>query len=69
MTWQDIVVLIIVVTAIIILVMNMVQSFRHKDSCSSCRHGKDNNAKHTSTKCYGTDACAGCPLHDSCHKY
>ncbi|GEM_PF-1407289 len=69
MTWQDIIVLIIVLAATVFFVMRIVRSFRHGDSCPSCSHGKDNNAKNgTNTNCHGANICAGCPLHDSCHK-
>ncbi len=69
MNWQDIVVLIIVVAAIVFFAMRMARSFRNGDSCPSCRHDKDNNATNsTDTNCHGGNACVGCPLHNSCHK-
>lgn len=69
MTWQDIVAIIIVVAATIFFVMRMARSFRHGSSCPSCRHHKDDDATNGSnSNCHASDACAGCPLHDSCHK-
>lgn len=69
MNWQDIVVLIIVLAAIVFFVIRMARSFRHVGSCPSCPHGKDIHTKNDgNTNCHVADTCAGCPLHDTCHK-
>lgn len=69
MNWQDTVVLIIVLAAAIFFIIRMARSFRHEDACPSCRHSKDNNATNgTNPNRNGANACAGCPLRDSCHK-